>query len=121
MNDKLPLVPVFALLLATAAPIAACGGAPGRAATTVTSTAAPASLSLRDDAGRDEPLSERAARAPLTVLLFFSSDCPVQKAHDARVRELVDAYGPRGVAFSAVVSEVGADVAAERAAAKERG
>ncbi len=121
IDGKLPLVTSLLLALLAATPIAACGGASSPAAVTVTSTTAPASLSLRDEAGKDESLSERASRAPLTVLLFFSSDCPVQKAHDARIRELVDAYGPRGVAFSAVVSEVGADVAAERAAAKQRG
>ncbi|MBX3211559.1 MAG: redoxin domain-containing protein [Labilithrix sp.] len=122
IDGKLPLVTSLLLALLAATPIAACGGASSpAAAVTVTSTTAPASLSLRDEAGKDESLSERASRAPLTVLLFFSSDCPVQKAHDARIRELVDAYGPRGVAFSAVVSEVGADVAAERAAAKQRG
>ncbi|MBX3207026.1 MAG: redoxin family protein [Labilithrix sp.] len=121
MDDRLPLVTALVLMLSAAAPTTACGGAPSQAAATVTSTTAPASLSLRDDTGKDESLSERAARAPLTVLLFFSADCPVQKAHDARIRELVDAYGPRGVAFSAVVSEVGADVAAERGAATQRG
>src|SRR5262245_31524969 len=78
-------------------------------------------IALRDEANHDEPLAARAARANVTVLLFFSADCPVQKAHDLRIRELVDGYKDRGVAFYAVVSEVGADLAAERAAAKQRG
>jgi AhpC/TSA family len=108
------------LVLSSSLALAACGGASSGAAS-AQAPVAPAAAALRDDAGHDEPLAERAARSNLTVLFFFSSDCPVQKAHDARIRELVDAYGPRGVSFSAVVSEVGADMAAAREAAKQRG
>jgi peroxiredoxin len=108
----------FALLLSLS--LAACGGAAVQSPEGP-KTVAPAAVSLRDDAGHDEPLSDRAARSNLTVLLFFSSHCPVQKAHDARIRELVAAYGTRGVSFSAIVSEVDTDMAAEREAAKQRG
>lgn len=94
----------------------------GRTSAPVASTSAvlPASLPLRDEAGKDESIEVRAARSPHTVLVFFSSDCPVQKAHDARLRDLMATYQARGVAFAAVVSEVGADMAVEREEAKRR-
>ena len=66
-------------------------------------------------------LEQLAGRAPYTVLLFFSGDCPVQKAHDARLRELVASYQPKGVAFVAVASETDADVARLRAELGKRG
>lgn len=65
-------------------------------------------------------LADLAGRAPYTVLLFFSGDCPVQKAHDARLRELVAAFQPKGVAFVAVASETGADLARLRAELAKR-
>lgn len=77
-------------------------------------------IALRDEAGHEERLTDRAARSKLAVLVFFNADCPVQKAHDARLRELAQRYAPRGVAFAAVVSEAGADLAVERAAARSR-
>jgi hypothetical protein len=67
------------------------------------------------------PLGELVKRSRLTVLFFFSAECPVQKAHDARVRELMSLYQAKGVSFAAVLSETGADVAAERDAARRRG
>jgi len=85
-----------------------------------TSTTAPTSAVLVDDAGKGASLDERANKAGLTVLLFFTAECPVQKAHDDRVRDIAKAYAPRGVTFYAVSSEIGADVAAERAEAKRR-
>jgi thiol-disulfide isomerase/thioredoxin len=106
-----------AALLAVA--LSACGPTHGPGAKGA--AAAPSALVLRDDGGRDETLGSRAAKSNLTVLLFFSSDCPVQKAHDPRIRELVEAYRARGVSFYAVVSEVGADMKTERQAARERG
>jgi hypothetical protein len=65
-------------------------------------------------------LPELASKAKLTVLLFFTSECPVQKAHDLRMRELVALYEQKSVAFVAVVSEAGADIAAEREDGKRR-
>jgi hypothetical protein len=105
-----------AALLVVACSGRARTGAPAASASVV----APANLALRDDAGKDESIEARAARSPHTVLVFFSSECPVQKAHDARLRELMNAYQARGVAFAAVVSEVGVDMAAEREEAKRR-
>jgi hypothetical protein len=45
----------------------------------------------------------------------------VQKAHDARLRDLVAAYAPRGVGFAAVDAETGTDAAADRAELRRRG
>ena len=55
-----------------------------------------------------------AARAPLTVFVFFSAHCPCQAAHDGRLVALDARYRPRGVQFFAIDSEVGASE--ERAA-----
>ena len=60
------------------------------------------------------PLAELVKRKRLTVLFFFSADCPVQKAHDARMRELIALYEPRGVSFAAIVSESGANLSTEK-------
>lgn len=80
---------------------------------------APANVPLRGET-EDASLETLAARSPHTVLVFFSSECPVQKAHDAALRDLFATYRARGVTFAAVVSEVGVDVAAEREEAKRR-
>ena len=58
-----------------------------------------------------------AKGARFTVIEFFSTDCPVQKAHDLRLIELYRRYRPRGVQFFAVDSEV---VASSRHDAIER-
>jgi hypothetical protein len=44
--------------------------------------------------------------APFTVLVFFSPDCRYLDAHEARLRALFEADGPRGVQFAFVDSEV---------------
>lgn len=88
---------------------------------TATATATAPAQAVLHDAGGAEALGARAARAPLTVLVFFTPDCPVQKAHDARLRAMVAAYAPRGVAFAAVDSDRGADMPAVRAEALRRG
>jgi peroxiredoxin len=44
----------------------------------------------------------------VTVIEFFSADCPCQAAHDARLRELATAYQGRGVDVIAVDAEAGA-------------
>lgn len=105
MFAKYKLIPFVVLLgqgLACARPAASPAAAP---------IVAPADAVLRD-ASAEETLAARAARAPLTVLVFFGPDCPVQKAHDARLRELVAAYAPRGVSFAAVVTKRSGEVAA---------
>jgi hypothetical protein len=56
--------------------------------------------------------------ADFTVFVFVARSCPCVAAHDARLRELAEAFAPRGVRVVAVFSEVGetaATAAAERA------
>lgn len=65
-------------------------------------------------------LREIAARAPLTVLVFFSGHCPCQTAHDERLVALDARYAPRGVQFYAIDSEVGATADRDRAEAARR-
>jgi peroxiredoxin len=77
------------------------------------------SLAFEGDEGA-LTLEALSARATLTVLVFFSADCPVQKAHDARLREIATVYRERGVAFVAVSSEQSADVARLRAELAKR-
>jgi peroxiredoxin len=63
-------------------------------------------VTLLGSDGAARPLDP--SRSALTVVEFFSAHCPCQTAHDERLRELVGAYGPRGVAFLVVDSEVDA-------------
>jgi hypothetical protein len=64
-----------------------------------------AQLTSADGAARD--YKALVAAAPWTVLVFVSAECPCLEAHLERLRELSAAYGPRGVQFVAVESEVG--------------
>jgi peroxiredoxin len=83
--------------------------------------AAPTSSSLVDDAGKPRAFAELAAQAPFTVVFFFSATCPVQKAHDERLRALFDRYHARGVQFLGVDSEAGATPERDAVEAKSRG
>jgi hypothetical protein len=56
-----------------------------------------------------------------TVVLFFSADCHVLRAHDARIRQLAVDYAGRGVRFVALDPEVGATGARDREEASRRG
>lgn len=109
--------PLGLLLAALAAPLVACGGAAKDAGVEVR---APSALSLVEEGGGAAPVSSVVARAPLTALVFFDGRCPVLRAHDGRLRALVDAYRPRGVAFHAVVSSLDANVDEERARVRDR-
>lgn len=71
--------------------------------------------------GRSYDLSAVSRGARATVVTFFSSSCPCQRAHDGRLRELHERYAPRGVAFLAVDSEADASVERDAAEAKQRG
>lgn len=102
-------------IVASVSLVLACGRPPSRPISEL-----PADVSLRDESGHDELVRDQAARAKLYVLLFFSADCPVVRAHDERIREMLKTYGPRGIAFSAVLSEVDADPKKERASLAER-
>jgi len=89
-----------ALFLAFVAVIAAC--AP--------SARAPSRLPEATLLASDGPrrLAEIVKPGRVTVIVFFSADCPCQAAHDARLRDLFAAYRDRGVDLVAVDSEAGA-------------
>jgi hypothetical protein len=61
----------------------------------------------------------RSAR--LTVFVFFSAHCRCVDAHDARLRALEGGYGPQGVQFIMVDSEVTATVENDAAEGRRRG
>ncbi len=65
-------------------------------------------------------LVEMTARAPLTVLMFFSAHCPCQSVHDARILALSRRYAARGVQFLAIDSEIDATAARDSAEAEKR-
>ncbi len=89
-----------ALLFAFLTAIAACAPPPR----------APAGLPEVTLLASDGPhrLSEIVRPGRVTVIVFFSADCPCQAAHDARLRDLFVAYHDRGVNLIAVDSEAGA-------------
>ncbi len=62
-----------------------------------------------------------AADARFTVLFFFARHCPVQRAHDERLKALALAYKEKGVAVLGVDSEPGNTPEAALTEAKERG
>ncbi len=71
--------------------------------------------------GAPRRIADLARGAPFTVVTFFSADCPCQRAHDARLREMAARYGARGVAFVAVDAESTATPAGDAAEARGRG
>jgi len=77
-------------------------------------------FTLGNEANEQESLDAVLGKSRYSVFLFFTADCPVQKAHDARMRETVAKYAAKGVAFYAVASETKIDINAERAEAKRR-
>jgi hypothetical protein len=74
-------------------------------------------------AGGAAPVDVRAlaSAAPFTVIVFFSRDCHCLSQHDERLRELFDAYHPRGVQFVLVDPEVTSSPAIDAAEAARRG
>ena len=66
-------------------------------------------------------LDEIVRPGRVTVIEFFSADCPCQAAHDARLRELAATYRGRGVDVIAVDSEAGASTERAETEAKSRG
>jgi peroxiredoxin len=75
------------------------------------SPAAVDSATLTSADGAPSSFKELAAKAPLTVVVFISAECPCLEAHLARLHALSTTYAPRGVKFVAVDSEVGASPA----------
>lgn len=78
----------------------------------------PHEIALLSDDGARKELRTIAAKAPFTVMVFVSAECPCLHAHLERIRELAAAYSPRGIQFLAIDSEVGGS--AERAKAIQK-
>lgn len=83
---------------------------------TVTSKSPPVTLAALD--GRRLDINQLLSRAPLTVFFFVAHDCRCMAAHAARMTQLAQDYGPRGVQFFGIDSEVG--TTPEMAAAEEK-
>ena len=103
-----------ALALAALLALAGCAGR-GSAPVRVPDLALPGSD------GAVHQLSAIVRSAPFTVIVFFSADCPCQRAHDPRLRELSAQYRPRGVRVVAVDAEATATLASDREEALARG
>jgi len=106
MRLKTPLIALLAALTLACAP----GHAP-----------AVTSVVLRSTDGAPLALDAALRAHALTVITFFSADCPCQRAHDARLRELIARDTPRDVAFLVVDSEESATPARDSDEAKARG
>ena len=76
---------------------------------------------LLDTAGSTVDVRQLVSAQPLTVLIFFSSECHCLVQHDGRIRELYDAYHPRGVQLLMIDSEVRASPGGDAAEAARRG
>lgn len=77
--------------------------------------------SLIAPGGSSVDVRQLVAEAPFTVLIFFSRDCHCLDQHDARIRELYDAYRPHHVQLLMVDSEVRASLELDAAEAVRRG
>jgi hypothetical protein len=80
----------------------------------------PANATLEGTDGAAHALVARAPHAYL-VVIFFSADCHVLRAHDERIRKLAADFAPESVQFLAVDSEVGATLEQGRAELSRRG
>lgn len=78
-------------------------------------------ISLPMDVGEPYSLRAKAAESRALVITFFSADCPTQRAHDARLRELYAHYRPRGVEFVSIDAEAGSSRAIVARERRERG
>jgi hypothetical protein len=77
-------------------------------------------VSLPGTDGHTYAMRQVSASAKVTVIEFFSADCPVQKAHDARLKEL-GSLREQGVQVLLVDSEAGASLARDATEASARG
>jgi hypothetical protein len=105
------------VLLGAVATVAGCATSPRPAVAEVPGTA---SAPLTDAHGQSVELGALAAGSPWTVLVFFSRDCHCLKVHEPRLRALFEAYGPRGVQFVMVDSEVRASPGGDADEARRR-
>jgi peroxiredoxin len=100
--------------------VASCTGSSAKPATTAAPPPLAGNFTFLGEGNVPEPLDTLLAKSPHAVFLFFTADCPVQKAHDERMRATVAKYKDKGIAFYAVQSESTADMGAERAEAQRR-
>ncbi len=105
---------VRAARLACACALLSCAGPAPRAAEVPR-------VPLAGPGGQSLDARALAAGAPLTVLTFFSPDCDCLVAHEARLRALAGEYGPRGVRFFMIDSEVGGSLERDAIEAARRG
>ena len=77
-------------------------------------------MSLPATSGEPATYPRDLAASPFTVFVFFAHGCPCFGMHEARLRELVGAFGARGVRFVIVDSEVGRSIADDAEEAQKR-
>jgi|HubBroStandDraft_6_1064221.scaffolds.fasta_scaffold302615_3 hypothetical protein len=77
-------------------------------------------VALASTSGEAATYPRDLAASHFTVFVFFAKDCPCFGAHEARLRELVDKFGPRGVRFVLVDSETGRTVDGDAREARQR-
>jgi hypothetical protein len=58
---------------------------------------------------------------PATVIVFFAAHCPCQRAHDGRLRELIEKENARGLGVLVVDSEVSATAVKDAEESSARG
>jgi peroxiredoxin len=77
-------------------------------------------VSLSATSGQTAAYPRDFAASKLTVFVFFAKGCPCFSMHEARLRELVDKFGARGVRFVIVDSERGRSADDDAAEAQKR-
>jgi hypothetical protein len=82
---------------------------------------APDSILLHDTDGSPRTLDAELRGHAYTAVSFFSAHCACNRAHDARIRELIAKDAPLGVGFLWVDSEESATVSADAEESKARG
>lgn len=112
---------LLAVLFVAAAVALAFLAQPAAAGDPLPSTPVLPDLVLAGTDGTEHALRAEAAKSKLLVLTFFSSECPCQRAHDPRLRDLFAEWHPRGVGFLAVDSNAGATLEHDQEQAKARG
>lgn len=78
-------------------------------------------VTLVGDDGRAHDLSREVGESELTVFVFFAQDCPCVSAHEPRLKELWEKFGPRGARIFLVDAEVSASPERSAREARARG
>jgi peroxiredoxin len=77
-------------------------------------------VSLSATSGQSATYPRDFAASRFTVFVFFAKGCPCFGMHEARLRELVDKFGSRGVRFVIVDSERGRTASDDAGEAQKR-